>query len=97
MSEPSDVIQTMTGRGILAAEGCEAVRVRYRIVVERRREGVVAHGTLRGSHTNLRPIWLEPDSVLRLKDGQRLDVALTDLVGDVAEFESTGQIPSSLL
>lgn len=90
MFESNEVLQTLTGRGHLSAEGCETVRVRYRVIVERRDGAVVAHGTLVGSHAGLRPIWLQPDSVLRLKSGRRIDVSLTDLVGDEAEFESTG-------
>jgi hypothetical protein len=90
MYEPNEVLQTLTGRGHVAAEGCETVRVRYRVVIERRQGYLVAHGTLIGSHAGLRPIWLEPDSTLRLKTGRRIDISLTDLVGDTAEFESTG-------
>lgn len=93
MSEPEDRPQTITGRGLVSAEGCEAVRVRYRFVVDRRAEGSLAHGTIVGRHAALRPIWLEPDAQLRLKSGKILAISLTDLVGDVAEFESVGGIP----
>lgn len=89
MLEPDEILATLTGRGIVAAEGCEPVRVRYRVLIERRRNAVFAHGTLCGSHAGLRPIWLEPDSSLRLKTGRTIPISLTDLVGDVAEFEST--------
>ena len=92
MFEPNEVLKTLTGRGLVTAEGCGSVRVRYRVIVERREVGVVAHGTLHGSHTNLEPIWLEPDAQLRLANGRRLDISLTDLVGDTAEFESTGPV-----
>lgn len=92
MHEPNEVLQTLTGRGTVSAEGCGTVRVRYRIVVERRASVVVAHGSLNGSHAGLRPIWLEPDATLRLKTGRTLAISLTDLVGDVAEFESTGVV-----
>lgn len=77
----------------MLAEGCEPVRVRYRIIVERRPNGVFAHGTLTGRHAGLWPIWLEPDAQLRLKSGRNIAISVTDLVGDVAEFESTGSIP----
>lgn len=93
MSEPEDHSQTITGRGIVSAEGCESVRVRYRFVIEKGPDGTVARGTLTGRHTGLRPIWLEPDAVLRLKTGRTLAVSLTDLVGDVAEFETVGTMP----
>lgn len=92
MFEPDEVLQTLTGRGHVSAEGVESVRVRYRVVIERREGVIVAHGTLTGNHAALRPVWLVPDSVLRLKNGRRLDISLTDLVGDVAEFESTGPV-----
>ena len=92
MPEPSDVVETLTGRGLVSATGCQPVRVRYRAVIEQRRDGLVAHGSLHGSHAGLRPIWLEPDAQLRLKNGRRIDIALTDLIGDVAEFESIGPV-----
>ena len=95
MYESNEVLQTLTGRGHVSAEGCETVRVRYRVVIERRDGVVVAHGTVVGSHAGLRPIWLQPDSVLRLKSGRRIDIALTDLVGDDAEFESTGLVSTT--
>lgn len=90
--ESNEVLQTLTGRGHVSAEGCEPVRVRYRVVVERRDGAVCAQGTLTGSHAGLRPIWLQPDSVLRLKNGRRIEISILDLVGDVAEFESTGPL-----
>lgn len=92
MFEPNEVLKTLTGRGLVTAEGCGSVRVRYRILVERREGGVVAHGTLQGGHANLRPIWMEPDAQLRLANGRRLNISVTDLVGDTAEFESTGPV-----
>ncbi|WP_342106040.1 hypothetical protein [Methylobacterium sp. SI9] len=92
MFEPNEVLKTLTGRGLVTAEGCASVRVRYRVVVERRDGGIVAYGTLNGSHANLRPIWLEPDAQLRLTNGRRLSISITDLIGDEAEFESTGPI-----
>ncbi len=92
MFEPNEVLKTLTGRGSVTAEGCGSVRVRYRVVVERRAGGVVAYGTLHGSHATLRPVWLEPDAQLRLANGRRLAISITDLVGDAAEFESTGPV-----
>ena len=94
MFEPNEVLQVLTGRGHVSAEGIGAVRVRYRVVIERRDGVVVASGTLVGSHAALRPIWLMPDSTLRLKNGRRIEISMTDLVGDQAEFESTGPVPT---
>ena len=51
-----------------------------------------AYGTLHGTHSNLWPIWLEPDAQLRLANGRRLNISVTDLVEDVADFESTGPV-----
>ncbi|MHB2206748.1 hypothetical protein [Methylobacterium sp. CM6257] len=68
------------------------MRVRYRVVVERRDGGIVAYGNLYGSYAGLRPIWLEPDAQLRLANGRRLNISVTDLIGDVADFESTGPV-----
>jgi len=92
MFEPNEILKTLTGRGLVSAEGCESARVRYRLVVERREGGLVAYGNLYGSYAGLRPIWLEPDAQLRLSNGRRLNISVTDLVGEVAEFESTGPV-----
>lgn len=94
MSEREDASRTLVGRGIVSAEGCDAVRVRYRLVLAQTTEGPSAHGTLTGRHGGLRPIWLEPDATLRIKSGRTLAISLTDLVGDVAEFEVTGPVPN---
>jgi hypothetical protein len=93
MSDTEGQIQTITGRGLVSAEGCEPVRVRYRLIVDRAAGGTVLRGNLTGRHAGLRPIWLEPDAQLRLKTGRVLAVSLTDLVGDVAEFETVGPVP----
>lgn len=69
------------------------VRVRYRVMVEQRFDGVVAYGTLTGDPVGLRPIWLQPDALLRTDRGQRLDISVTDLIGAEATFESTGNVP----
>ena len=92
MLKPDGVLETLTGRGLVSAEGCETVRVRYRVLIAHRQGRIIAHGHLHGSHAGLRPFWLESDAQLHLKNGRRLDVALTDLIGDAAEFESTGPI-----
>ena len=92
MFEPNEVLKTLTGRGLVSAEGSGSARVRYRLVVERREGGVVAYGNLYASHASLRPIWLEPDAQLRLSNGRRLGISITDLVNDVAEFEATGPV-----
>lgn len=93
MYEPDEVLKSLSGHGQVSAEGIEPVRVRYKVSVERRDGQLVAHGTLVGNPAGLRPIWLTPDSTLRLKNGRRLEISVTDLVGDTAEFENTGPVP----
>ena len=93
MFEPDEVLQTLTGRGHVSADGADTVRVCYRVVIERRAGAIRAYGTLIGNHAGLRAIWLVPDATLRLKNDRRIDISVTDLVGDVAEFESTGAVP----
>jgi len=44
MFEPNEILKTLTGRGLVSAEGCESVRVRYRVVIERREGGELLHG-----------------------------------------------------
>lgn len=88
----------LTGHGIVSAAECKPVRVRYRVVVERGWGGALtARGSLHGSPAGLLPIWLEPDAVLRLETGVRLDISVTDLINTTAEFESTGTVSDKLL
>ena len=94
MFDPNEVLQVLGGRGSVSAEGIEPVKVRYKLVVERRGGVVLTHGTLTGSHAALRPIWLTPDSTLHLKSGQAVPISVTDLDGETAEFEGTGPIPA---
>lgn len=89
MFEPNEVLQVLSGRGALSADGIEPVKVRYKVKIERRDGVVRAHGSVIGTHAALRPLWLIPDTTLHLKDGRRIAVSLTDLVGETAEFEST--------
>ena len=89
MFEPNEVLQVLSGRSAVSAQGIEPVAVRYKVVIERRSGIVVAHGSLTGRHAALHPLWITPDATLHLKDSRRLAVSLTDLVGDTAEFEST--------
>ncbi|MBD8907378.1 hypothetical protein [Methylorubrum zatmanii] len=89
MFEPNEVLQVLSGRGALSAEGIEPVKVRYKVKIERRDGSILARGSVTGSRAALHPLWLTPDSTLQLKDGRQLAVSLTDLVGDTAEFEST--------
>lgn len=92
------VEKVLTGRGVVSAAECAPVRVRYRVVVERGWDGALtARGTLHGKPEGLLPIWLEPDAVLRLERGNRLDISLTDLIDKTAEFESTGTVSDNLL
>ena len=84
MFEPNEVLQTLSGRGLVSAEGVDAVRVRYRVVIERRDGLVAASGTLIGNPAGLHPIWLIPDATLRLKDGRQIAISGTDLIGDTA-------------
>ncbi|PJI55839.1 hypothetical protein CTI14_01550 [Methylobacterium radiotolerans] len=88
----------LTGHGIVSAAECKPVRVRYRVVVEREWDGALtARGSIHGNPAGLLPIWLEPDAVLRLKTGVRLDISVTDLINTMAEFESTGMVSDNLL
>ena len=89
MFEPNEVLQVLSGRGALSAEGIEPVKVRYKLVIGRSNGPVLAHGSVTGRHAALHPLWLTPDATLQLKDTRLLAVSLTDLVGDTAEFEST--------
>ena len=47
------------------------------------------HGHPEGLHL----IWLQPDALLQLEHEHRLDISVTNLLGDVATFEGTGNVP----
>ena len=91
MFEPNEVLKTLTGRGLSRRKAADPRAFVIAWSSSGGKAGVVAYGNLYGSHVGLRPIWLEPDAQLRLANGRRLNISITDLVNDTAEFEGIGR------
>jgi hypothetical protein len=87
LSPRNKLPRTLRGEGQILAPQNKPARVRYELILEERFGRVSYRGTLQGRHAFLRPMWLEPVVILRLSDGQRLEVSITDLQGDAALFE----------
>lgn len=78
--------KTLSGDGQILAAGLNPARVRYVLNLEEQCGEVACHGTLRGTHAALVPMWLTPSVVLRLQDAQRVLISITALEGKLAVF-----------
>jgi hypothetical protein len=90
------VVGHLEGRGRLLSKGLDPLRVEYELFVEEARLGLSGYGLLRGDPGGLMVRWLIPDIQLRLGDGRRLDLSITELSGGTAYAEMIA-IPKWLL
>ncbi|GEL44386.1 hypothetical protein MEX01_49770 [Methylorubrum extorquens] len=91
-----DVVKYLEGRGQLLSTGSNPLNVTYEMFVGKTRFGLSGYGLLRGDPGALQAWWLIPDIQLRLRDGHRLDLSITDLSGGTAYAEMTA-VPKWLL
>lgn len=75
------------GRGVVLAVGHKPVNVTYKLRLEMVLQKIVGSGTLLARLSALDAMWLEPIVMLRTRDGQHLDIAITELEGTNATFE----------
>ncbi len=68
-----------SGVGQLLASGERPIKVRYAIDSLGFSNGQPIIGTLKGNYTRLCQMWLIPVVILRLSDGKRLSISITDL------------------
>jgi hypothetical protein len=90
------IVRHREGRGRLLSIGLRPLKVEYELFVGKTRLEFSGYGLLRGDSEALLVRWLIPDIQLRLGDGRRLDLSITELFGGTAYAEMT-EIPRWLL
>src|SRR5215210_5175799 len=98
LAEPTNphVVKYLEGRGRLLSVGLRTLKVEYELFVGKTRLGLRGYGLLRGNPGDLQIRWLIPDIQLRLGDGRRADLSITELLGKLTYAEMT-VIPKWLL
>ncbi|WP_156375760.1 hypothetical protein [Methylobacterium sp. Leaf125] len=86
-SKRNQLPKILSGSGIVLLLGSRPLKVRYEINFEERRGSVVFSGTIRGNKLALEKLWLAPVVCLRLENGGRLDMSITNLKGCVGFIE----------
>ncbi|WP_336490598.1 hypothetical protein [Methylobacterium nigriterrae] len=81
------IVKRLKGRGRLLSASLDPLRVECELFVGKTQFGLHGYGLLRGDPEALTVRWLIPDIVLRLDDGRRLELSITDLSGKVARVE----------
>ena len=77
------------GCGMIIAVGCKPVAVAYRFRTGAG-SGSIETATSQGKCDALRAMWLEPTVILRLEDGQHIDISITQCDASKATFEIVG-------
>lgn len=78
------------GRGVVLAVGHKPVNVTYKLRLETILGNIRGSGTLLARPSALENMWLEPIVILRMSDGQNIDISITDFDGEAASFEISG-------
>ena len=84
------VVKHLEGRGRLLSSGLKPLTIEYELFVGKTRFGLTGYGLLRADPGALQVWWLIPAIQLRLGDGRRLDLSITELSGGTAYVEMTG-------
>ena len=86
---------TIEGTGVLFAGPLRVGTAEYEIIVSQDGGGMkTAHGTISGKWEALRKIYEAGDNAtLRLKDGDKISILVTDLFEDRAEITVSGPVP----
>lgn len=80
-------LKVLAGRGIVLAPGTKPTKVTYELLLGQAPDQVVGHGTLHARFSALERMWLQPDVTLRLENGQRICISITELKSIKASFE----------
>ncbi|WP_267428151.1 hypothetical protein [Methylobacterium sp. GC_Met_2] len=78
----------MVGKGMVLAAGTKPTKVSYELLLGGSPERVIAHGTLHARSSALERMWLKPDVTLRLENGHRVGISITELKSLKALFEA---------
>lgn len=67
--------------------GVKPVNVLYELMLRRSAGQLSGHGTVLARYTGLETMWLQPIVMLRLEDGQHIDIAITEVKDHLGKFE----------
>jgi hypothetical protein len=75
------------GKGIVLVAGIKSTKVIYELLVNDEPGSASGSGILRAKHAALKRMWLQPLATLRLSNGQRIYISITELKSVTAKFE----------
>ena len=84
--------KALAGQGMVLAAGVKAAKVNYELLIDEAPGLMAGRGTLRAKHSTLKRMWLQPQATLRLANGRRLDISITELKSDSALFEVISEV-----
>ncbi|MCJ2049295.1 hypothetical protein [Methylobacterium sp. J-070] len=82
----------MMGKGTVLATGTKPTRVSYELLLGGSPDRVIAHGTLHARSSALERMWLKPDVTLRLANGHRIGISITELKSVKALFRAVDTV-----
>ena len=77
---------------MVLAAGVKAAKVTYELQMDDALGPADGWGVLRAKHATLERMWLQPRAILRLANGRRFDIAITELKSVTALFEVMGEV-----
>jgi hypothetical protein len=84
----SGLPKIMVGKGTVLAAGTKPTKVLYELLLGGSPDRVTAHGTLHARYSALERMWHKPDVTLRLENGHRVGISITELKSLKAFFEA---------
>jgi len=82
----------MVGKGTVLAPGTKPAKVSYELLLGGSPDRVIAHGTLHARYSALERMWRKPDVTLRLENGHRVGISITEMKSVTALFEAFDRI-----
>jgi hypothetical protein len=82
----------MMGKGTVLAAGTKPTKVSYELLMGGSPERITAHGVLRAKFSALERMWHKPDVTLRLENGHRVGISITELRSATALFEAFDRV-----
>lgn len=79
----------MLGKGMVLAPGTKPTKVSYELLLGGSLSRVIAHGTLHVRFSALERMRLQSKVTLRLANGQRIGITITEMKSVKASFEVT--------
>lgn len=82
----------MTGKGTVLAAGARPTKVTYELLLGGSPSRVIAHGTLHVRFSALERMWLRSGVTLRLANGHRIGISITEMKSVKASFKVVGEV-----